>query len=157
MKKSIKIISIFLTLCAVVFTFTACNNVTPPEETAFTLQNDFSQRTVGVGEKVTYKVDLKNLTDEGYTLKYAEPLIKLEVISAEENENEQEIAEELVEYAFTEADIAPNGQIEAFIDFKPEKEGNYILKASCNFTIEGKDFDKDYEYECEDLKITVVK
>ncbi len=157
MKKSIKIISLFLALCALVFTFTACNNVTPPAKTAFVLENDFSQKTVKVGSRVTYKVNLKNLSDDSYTLVYGEPLIKLEVISVEENSNSEEPLEELAEHKFIETDIAPNGQIEEFIDFKPVKAGDYILKASCKFKIEGKDYDEYYEYECDDLQITVVE
>ena len=155
MKKATKRISVFLVLLAAVFTLTSCENIIPPEKTAFTLQNDFSKRTLSVGEKTTYKVNLKNLTGDVYTLKCGEPLIKLEIITSEENESRKEVAEELAEYNILECDIAPHGQIEEFIDFTPEKAGSYVLKASCKFTIDGTENSVQYEYECVDLQITV--
>lgn len=156
MKRMVKTISLFLAALMLIFSFTSCRpKENPPEKSAFVLQNDFSQRDVKVGEKVTYKVILKNLTDDTHTLKHTEPLIKMSIVAAEDEENV--ISEEIIERNTAESGISPNGQIEEFFDFIPEKEGKYILKASCEFSIDGKDYDEDYQYKCVDLRINVTK
>lgn len=156
MKRTIKIISLFLALLMLMFSFTACSpKENPPEKSAFVLQNDFSQRDVKIGEKVTYKVILKNLTANTYTLEHTVPLIKMSIVTAEDEE--VVISEEIIEGNIEESDISPNGQIEEFVDFIPEKEGEYLLKAACKFSIDGKDYDEDYQYKCVDLRINVTK
>ncbi len=154
MKKITKLISLLLAVCSALFMLTSCTFTNPPEESAFKLQNDFTQRTVKVGEQVTYKVMLKNMTDDSYTLQHTEPLITFYIISQDDAENGKD-NEVLTDELITESDISPNGQIEKFTEFTPAKSGKYLLRASCKFTIEGKDYDKEYEYSCADITITV--
>jgi len=69
----------------------------------------------------------------------------------------EDYSDEKVVYSpYAETNIAPHGQIEEFCEFKPTEKGEYILYVFADFSIEGKDTTKDYEYECEKITITVV-
>ena len=148
----IKSIALFLAVISMVFSFTACDfRPEPPDEDAFSLVIDFAQTMVKVGDKVTYKAILKNSEDESYTLQHTLKPIYISVVKSEDYSKEK-----VVYSSYAETDIAPHGQIEEFCEFKPSEKGEYILYAFADFSIEGKDTTKDYEYECEKITITVV-
>lgn len=148
----IKSIALVLAVISIMFSFSSCEyKPEPPEENAFSLVMDFAQTTVKVGEKVTYKAILKNAEHESYTLQHTQKLIYISVVKSEDYSDEK-----VVSASYAETDIAPHGQIEEFCDFKPTEKGEYILHAFTDFSIEGKETTKDYEYECEKITITVV-
>lgn len=151
-----KFVCLILAVISITFVFTSCESKPePPEEKAFSLVMDFSQTTVKLGEKVTYKAILKNAEHESYTLTHPADIIHIYVVKPENYiDPESQIA--LSDSVISETAIAPHGQIEAFYDFKPTEKGEYILKAYSSFTIEGNDTTKEYFYECEKMTITVV-
>ena len=150
-----KFVCLILAVISITFVFTSCESKPePPEEKAFSLVMDFSQTTVKLGEKVTYRAILTNSEHESYTLNHSADIIHIYVVKAEDY-----VAVDthlLTDTVLAESSIAPHGQIEAFYDFKPTEKGEYILKAYSSFTIEGNDTTKEYFYECEKMTITVV-
>ncbi len=158
MKKKvfIKPFALLLAVIALMFTLTSCGLTTnPPEEGAFSLVMDFAQTTVKIGEKVTYKAILKNAEHESYTLKHPGELVNIYVVKAEDYKDAD--THLLTDATISESDIAPHGQAEGFVDFRPTEAGEYILKAYTVFTIEGKDYNKNYSFESDEIKITVTE
>ncbi len=148
-----KSLAVFLAVISFVFIFTSCTPKTnPPKEDTFSLIMDFAQSTVKVGEKVTYKAILKNSSAKSFNLKYSDELISLYVVK-----NSDKNAVSTSSSEVKEIDIAPNGQAEKYVDFVPNEAGEYVIKTSSSFKIDGKDYDKEYNYKCEEIKITVVK
>lgn len=148
----IKPVALLIAVISMMFVFTSCDfTPEPPEEDTFSLVMDFAQTSVKVGEKVTYKAILKNSDDESYTLEHTQKLIYISVVKAEDYTDEKNL---LTTQTFS--DIASHGQIEEFYDFSPAEKGKYILKAYTVFSIEGKETTKDYSYECDEIKITVI-
>lgn len=151
-----KLVSFILAVISITFVFTSCEaKPEPPEEKAFSLIMDFSQTTVGLGEKITYRAILTNSEHESYTLTHAADLIHIYVVK-HENYIDPQSHIALSDAVISETSIAPHGQVEAFYDFVPTEKGEYILKAYSSFSIEGKDTTKEYFYECEKMTITVV-
>lgn len=151
-----KFVSFILAVISITFVFTSCEaKPEPPEKEVLSLIMDFSQTTVKLGEKVTYKAILKNDTHESYALTHAADLIHIYIVKPE-NYMDPESHIALSDAIVSESHIAPHSQIEAFYDFTPTEKGEYILKAYSCFTIEGKDTTKEYFYECEEITITVV-
>ena len=147
----IKPVALFLATILMMFTLSSCGyKPEPPAENAFELVMDFAQKTVGVGETVTYHAILKNNAHETYTLLCPLKPIYISVVKAEEVNEENPVFA-----SSTEIDIAPHGQVEEFYEFTPDEEGTYILKAYSAFTIEGKESTKDYFYECKEMEIIV--
>ena len=151
-----KFVSLILAVISITFVFTSCEaKPEPPEEKAFSLVMDFSQTTVSLGEKVTYRAILKNAEHESYTLTHSADLIHIYVVKSEDYiDPESHMA--LSDAVVSESQIAPHGQVDEFYEFTPTEKGEYILKAYSAFTIEGKDSTKEYFYECEEMTITVV-
>ncbi len=148
----IKTLALFLAVISMVFSFTACDfRPEPPEKEAFSLVMDFAQTTVRAGDKITYRVFLKNSEDESYTLQHSLKPIYISVVKSEDFTDEI-----TVDSSYSETKIAPHGQIEEFCEFRPTEKGEYVLYAFADFSIEGKDVIKDYEYECEKITITVI-
>lgn len=149
---SVKPIAFFLAVISMMFVLTSCEyKPEPPEEDAFSLVMDFAQTTVTVGEKVTYRAILQNAEHESYTLHHTLKPIYISVVKSEDFSDEK-----IVFASKAESKIAPHGQIEEFCEFQPTEKGEYILHAFTDFSIEGKETTKDYEYECEKIIITVV-
>ena len=151
-----KFVSLILAVISITFVFTSCEaKPEPPEEKAFSLVMDFSQTTVSLGEKVTYRAILKNAEHESYTLTHSADLIHIYVVKSEDYiDPESHMA--LSDAVVSESQIAPHGQVDEFYEFTPTEKGEYILKAYSAFTIEGKDSTKEYFYEGEEVTITVV-
>lgn len=148
----IKPIALFLAVISMVLSFSACEHKPePPEENAFSLVMDFAQTTVRVGDKVTYRALLKNTEDESYTLNHSGYLISISVVEKEKY-TEKIPSSSIIAYS----EVAAHGQFEQFYEFAPTEKGEYILKAYCAFTIEGKETTKEYFYECDEITITVV-
>ena len=151
-----KLVSFILAVISITFVFTSCEaKPEPPEDKAFSLIMDFSQTTVKLGEKVTYRAILTNSEHESYTLTHPADLIHIYVVKPE-NYIDPESHMALSDAVISETSIAPHGQVEAFYDFVPTEKGEYILKAYSSFTIDGKDKTKEYFYECDEMTITVV-
>ena len=121
------------------------------EKDAFSLVMDFAQTTVRAGDKITYRVFLENSEDESYTLQHSLKPIYISVVKSEDFTSEK-----IVDSSHAETKIAPHGLLEEFFEFKPTEKGEYVLYAFADFSIEGKETTKDYEYECEKITITVV-
>lgn len=148
----IKALALFLAVISMVFSFTACDfRPEPPEKDAFSLVMDFAQTTVRAGDKITYRVFLENSEDESYTLQHSLKPIYISVVKSEDFTSEK-----IVDSSHAETKIAPHGLIEEFFEFKPTEKGEYVLYTFADFSIEGKETTKDYEYECEKITITVV-
>lgn len=113
----------------------------------FQLVIENPQTVISVGEKVTFTARLTNLTNKRYTIEHGYPLITLYMRGVDDN------TQEGAEAVSLSSVLEPRGNIEQTAQVQPEEAGEYRLRSSCIFRMDG----KDYRLKCEDVPITVVE
>jgi hypothetical protein len=143
-----KIIKIILVV-SLLFSFTSCTNIENSDGDIFDFSIDVPKTVINVGEKVTFTATLKNLTDKEYTLAHVAVPSPICISFRDVDDDFSEVFTSITKYT----NIDSYGIVEEIIEVEPQEVGEYLLKASCFFSVD----ENVYEFEPDDVLITVVE
>ncbi len=139
-----KIISILLAIVGFSCLLTSCNTHAPnTDDFDFLIQNPVL--AVHCGDTIEYSAKLINKTNKKFILSHGVPLITLYVY------NYGDTPEEAVGASLIKSTIDADDSIEKNISVCFTEQGDYMLRAYCNFFVD----DKEYRYEIDPVKISV--